>query len=149
MHDARLMGDGHLLVAVNVYKGTSDLKLLKYQMNGVLAQDYGTQGILSLQGLNGGQMKWMGLRIRDEKGAVDGVRNGYGSDANVWARWLSDGSLDKRFAANGVATWGDLPSNANRSLALEDSKKRWVMQTNVQTPAEASVTLSRIAGASQ
>lgn len=149
VHDARLMGDDHLLVAVDAYKGTRDLKLLKYQMNGVLAQDYGTQGVLSLRGLSGDQMKWMGLRIRDEKGAVDGVRNGYGSDANVWARWLPDGSLDKRFASNGIATWGDLPSGANRSLALEDSKKRWLMQTNVQTPAEASVTLSRITGDSQ
>ena len=149
VHDARLTDDGNLLVAVATDADAYDLKMLKYQTNGQLASSFGGQGILRLQGLTSDQMHWMGLRILDGQGAVGGIRAGDSADPNIWARWLPNGLLDKRFATNGVATMGELAPDARRRQVLVDHNKRWLLQTDVDLPAKASTTLIRVAGDSQ
>jgi uncharacterized delta-60 repeat protein len=122
-----LQSDGKIVVTGftdnPVSRRDFDLLVLRYNADGSLDNSFGTNGIVTYDGGSGIEYgRAVAIQPDGKIVVAGGTGTVYYGDLLVW-RYNADGSLDKSFGTNGVATYGETGNDFAWAVAIQPDGK--------------------------
>lgn len=120
-----------------------DFTLVRYNSNGTPDASFGTEGTVNTDfDLKNDEMNSIALQS-DGKIIAGGKSSFSGNSASILVRYLSDGSIDATFGAEGVVSTSIGTYNEVNAVALQDDGKILTFGRSVFSPFQFGYTLMR------